>query len=106
MAATMTALPAPSLPTPRLADGRCPARGLLAALRAIAEPRRVAVPALPARVVQERLVAHRLLGPQAVTGLFDRRTLVALATFQRHAGLEPDGIPSRMTADALLKEAA
>jgi murein L,D-transpeptidase YcbB/YkuD len=60
------------------------------------------VPALPARRVQELLVAHDLLDPAAVTGRYDRATLDAVARFQARCGLVVDGMPGTVTADALL----
>lgn len=60
------------------------------------------VPALPARRVQELLMAHDLLEPDAVTGRFDRRTCDAVARFQARHGLVVDGVPGTATSDLLL----
>jgi peptidoglycan hydrolase-like protein with peptidoglycan-binding domain len=83
---------------------RLPRFGLGAALRAVAVPGSVdgGAPALPARVVQARLVAHGLLPADAVTGRYDRRTLDAVARFQARRHLPVDGIPAARTADVLL----
>jgi len=59
-------------------------------------------PALPARTVQERLVALGRLPADAITGRYDRRTLDAVARFQAAHGLAVDGVPDARTADALL----
>ena len=78
-------------------------RGLGAAARAVAVPGSVTggAPALHARVVQERLVAHRYLAKEAVTGRYDRATLDAVARFQAEQQLPVDGVPEARTADAL-----
>jgi murein L,D-transpeptidase YcbB/YkuD len=60
------------------------------------------VPALPARTVQERLVALGRFPAEAVTGRYDRPTLDAVARFQAERGLRVDGVPGWRTADALL----
>jgi peptidoglycan hydrolase-like protein with peptidoglycan-binding domain len=60
------------------------------------------VPALPARTIQLMLAALGHLAPHAVSGRFDRATAAAVRAFQREGGLEPTGVPSRATADALL----
>jgi peptidoglycan hydrolase-like protein with peptidoglycan-binding domain len=64
------------------------------------------VPALPARTVQERLVALGRLPADAVTGRYDRRTLDAVARFQAALGLPVDGVPGARTADELLRATA
>jgi peptidoglycan hydrolase-like protein with peptidoglycan-binding domain len=63
-------------------------------------------PALPARTVQERLVALGRLPAEAITGRYDRRTLDAVARFQATLGLDVDGVPDARTADELLKATA
>jgi peptidoglycan hydrolase-like protein with peptidoglycan-binding domain len=63
-------------------------------------------PALPARTVQEHLVALGRLPADAITGLYDRRTLDAVARFQASLGLDVDGVPDARTADELLKATA
>jgi murein L,D-transpeptidase YcbB/YkuD len=90
------------LPTPlRRAD---PRRGALSSLigalldGAVAD----AIPALPAHVVQARLVALGLLPADAVSGRFDRPTADAVARFQARVGLPADGVPGRSTSDLLL----
>jgi peptidoglycan hydrolase-like protein with peptidoglycan-binding domain len=60
-------------------------------------------PALPARTVQERLVAIGHLPADAITGRYDRRTLDAVARFQATLGFDVDGVPDARTADELLK---
>jgi peptidoglycan hydrolase-like protein with peptidoglycan-binding domain len=60
-------------------------------------------PALPARTVQEQLVALGRLPADAITGRYDRRTLDAVARFQAAHGLPVDGVPDARTADALLR---
>jgi murein L,D-transpeptidase YcbB/YkuD len=95
------------LPTPALARRATPRRGALSTLLgalfdgAVAD----AIPALPARQVQERLVALGLLSPAAVSGRFDRPTADAVARFQARTGLPADGVPGRRTADLLLATA-
>ena len=59
-------------------------------------------PALQARTVQEHLVALGHLPAGAVTGVYDRPTLDAVARFQASLGLPVDGVPDERTADALL----
>jgi peptidoglycan hydrolase-like protein with peptidoglycan-binding domain len=59
-------------------------------------------PALQARTVQEHLVARGYLPAEAVTGVYDRATLDAVARFQASLGLPGDGVPDERTADALL----
>ncbi len=73
-------------------------------MRAVAVPGSVpgGAPALRARVVQERLVAHGLLPADAVTSRYDRRTLDAVARFQAQRHLPVDGVPDARTADVLL----
>ena len=63
------------------------------------------LPALPARTVQLLLAAIGILAPDAVSGRFDPATADALRHFQEAAGLEPNGVPGRATADALLARA-
>jgi peptidoglycan hydrolase-like protein with peptidoglycan-binding domain len=63
-------------------------------------------PALPARTVQEQLVALGRLPADAVTGRYDRPTLDAVARFQAALGLPVDGVPDARTADELLKATA
>jgi murein L,D-transpeptidase YcbB/YkuD len=90
-------LPAPA----RRADNR---RGALSTLigalleGAVAD----AIPALPARQVQERLAGLGLLPADAVSGRFDRPTADAVARFQARTGLPVDGVPGRRTSDLLL----
>ncbi|MDA0159008.1 peptidoglycan-binding protein [Solirubrobacter ginsenosidimutans] len=59
-------------------------------------------PALQARTVQEHLVALGYLPAEAVSGVYDRPTLDAVARFQASQGLPVDGVPDERTADALL----
>jgi peptidoglycan hydrolase-like protein with peptidoglycan-binding domain len=63
------------------------------------------LPALPARTVQLLLAALGILAPTAVSGRFDPATAAAVRDFQAAAGLEPNGVPGRATADALLARA-
>jgi peptidoglycan hydrolase-like protein with peptidoglycan-binding domain len=63
------------------------------------------LPALPARTVQLLLAALGILAPKAVSGRFDPVTAAAVRAFQAAAGLEPNGVPGRATADALLARA-
>jgi peptidoglycan hydrolase-like protein with peptidoglycan-binding domain len=63
------------------------------------------LPALPARTVQLLLAALGILAPAAVSGRFDAATVAAVRHFQEAAGLEPNGVPGRATADALLARA-
>ena len=63
------------------------------------------VPALPARTVQLLLAALGILAPRAVSGRFDPATAAAVRDFQAAAGIEPNGVPGRATADALLARA-
>jgi peptidoglycan hydrolase-like protein with peptidoglycan-binding domain len=63
------------------------------------------LPALPARTVQLLLAALGILAPVAVSGRFDPATADALRQFQEAAGLDPNGVPGRATADALLARA-
>ena len=84
---------------------RLPAlRGLGAAVHAVLVPGSEpgGAPALHARLVQERLVAHGLLPADAVSGRYDRATLDAVARFQARHRLPVDGVPDARTADALL----
>jgi murein L,D-transpeptidase YcbB/YkuD len=90
------------LPTParRAASRRGALSTLIGALfeGAVAD----AIPALPARQVQERLVSLDLLPADAVSGRFDRPTADAVARFQARVGLPVDGVPGRRTSDLLL----
>jgi peptidoglycan hydrolase-like protein with peptidoglycan-binding domain len=63
------------------------------------------VPALPARTVQLLLAALGILAPWAVSGRFDAATAAAVRSFQEAVGLDPNGVPGRATADALLARA-
>jgi peptidoglycan hydrolase-like protein with peptidoglycan-binding domain len=63
-------------------------------------------PALPARTVQEQLVALGRLPADAITGRYDQRTLDAVARFQAALGLAVDGVPDARTADELLRATA
>ncbi len=63
------------------------------------------MPALPARTVQLLLAALGILPASAVSGRFDPATANAVRPFQEAAGLEPNGVPGRATADALLARA-
>ena len=101
-----TALPTPG--TRRRRRPRPRALGIAAALTgSVLAPGAAAAasggaPALPARTVQERLVALGRLPADAITGRYDRRTLDAVARFQATLGLPVDGVPDARTADALL----
>jgi len=88
-----------------------PRRKLLTTLAAIADsafsPGGAAAhggaPALPARELQEHLIALGLLPPKALSGRYDRPTMDAVARFQARHGLPVDGFPDEATADALLR---
>lgn len=65
----------------------------------------VEVPALPARTVQLLLMALGPLAPGAASGPLRPRDGRGRAGVQEAAGLEPNGVPGRATADALLTHA-
>ena len=90
------------LPTP--ARRAAPRRGALSTLIAALFEGAVAdaIPALPARQVQERLVVLGLLASDAVSGRFDPPTADAVARFHARVGLPVDGVPGRRTSDLLL----
>jgi peptidoglycan hydrolase-like protein with peptidoglycan-binding domain len=94
--------PRPVLAPPARADRR-PARPLPVA--GYRELLAAEVPALPARTVQLLLAALGILPAGADTGRFDRATTAAVRAFQETVGLEPNGVPGRATADALLTRA-
>jgi peptidoglycan hydrolase-like protein with peptidoglycan-binding domain len=89
---------APPARTDRLPSRPVPAAGYRELIAA-------EVPALPARTVQLLLSGLGILPAGAETGRFDRATAAAVRAFQETVGLEPNGVPGRATADALLARA-
>jgi peptidoglycan hydrolase-like protein with peptidoglycan-binding domain len=99
--------PALSPPLRRLPRSRPRVFAIAAAMvESVLAPGSAGAPALPARTVQERLVALDRLPADAITGRYDRRTLDAVARFQAGLGLPVDGVPDAHTADELLKATA
>lgn len=82
--------------------GRRGRGGLLHALKGWGESFSAAVPALPARTVQEHLSACGYLAPSAISGRFDAATAAAVRRFQEDRDLAIDGVPGRATAALLL----
>ena len=99
--------PAYSPPLRRLPRSRPRVLAIASAMvESVFAPGSGGAPALPARTVQERLVALGRLPEDAITGRYDRPTLDAVARFQAALGLEVDGVPDARTADELLKATA